>query len=196
MEEGSVVFVEIECVICLLERSNQIFHPCRHMCCCGTCWEQLSNTVQACPMCRAKVESTEQHDEAAQPIIKRITKEEWEKFMAEERETYVGRLVKRNAGFVGRSKQARAVAEYMGSELELRERQTKGGERCMAKQKTTEEKDGILYVTYKVGRRLVKEEYPIFEEYREELTLELAIDRPDIYWISYHNRKKNKHNEC
>lgn len=112
--------------------------------------------------------------------------------MTEERETYVGRLVKRNAGFVGRSKQARAVAEHMGSELEQRERQTKGGERCMAKNKTTEERDGILYVTYKVGRRLVKEEYPIFEEHREEPTLELAIDRPDIYWISYHNRKKNK----
>lgn len=120
--------------------------------------------------------------------------------MAQERETYVGRLVKRNAGFVGRSKQARAVADVqlsyrVGHELEQRERQTKGGERCMAKNKTTEERDGILYVTYKVGRRLVKEEYPIFEEHREEPTLELAIDRPDIYWISYHNRKKNKTKE-
>jgi hypothetical protein len=124
--------------------------------------------------------------------ISKFTKEEWERFMTEERDVYVGRLVKRNAGFVGRGKQARAVAECMGSELELRERQTKGGERCMAKNKTTEERDGILYVTYKVGRRLVKEEYPIFEEHREEPTLELAIDRPDIYWISVHNRKKNK----
>ena len=190
MQKGSlsIVFVETECVICLAEKSTQIFNPCRHMCCCSGCAEQVLQS--GCPMCRATIDNTEKHNEEVQPVIKKITKEDWERFMTEERDAYVGRMVKRNAGLVGRGKQARAVAEHMGSELGLRERETKGGERCMSKNKTTEERDGILYVTYKVGRRLVKEEYPIFEDHREEPTLELAIDRPDIYWISVHNRKK------
>lgn len=42
------------CVICLTDKKNVAFLPCKHLCCC----EECSKKVKECPMCRKKVEDT------------------------------------------------------------------------------------------------------------------------------------------
>ena len=47
-----------ECVVCLSERANAMVLPCRHLCMCCECSEQLcSVSPKQCPICRGKIGS-------------------------------------------------------------------------------------------------------------------------------------------
>lgn len=49
--ESSVV--EGECVVCMDSKSEVVFVPCGHMCCCQPCSQ---NELETCPMCRINIE--------------------------------------------------------------------------------------------------------------------------------------------
>jgi len=44
-----------ECVICLTERRTTIVMPCRHLCLCTSCAEDLRIMSNKCPVCRGSV---------------------------------------------------------------------------------------------------------------------------------------------
>lgn len=46
---------EAECVICMDAKSEVVFVPCGHMCCCQSC---ASKGMENCPMCRSAIERT------------------------------------------------------------------------------------------------------------------------------------------
>ncbi|XP_023952546.2 E3 ubiquitin-protein ligase LRSAM1-like [Bicyclus anynana] len=52
-KESSIV--EGECVVCMDAKSEIVFVPCGHMCCCQPCSQ---NELQNCPMCRMDIERT------------------------------------------------------------------------------------------------------------------------------------------
>jgi hypothetical protein len=146
----------------------------------------------SCPLDRGKISAiTEWSPEVAvtpAPILEQDVVE----FKTKRREIYV--KVARNAGYLGGSAQAKAVGRHICNELEQRQKETKGGERCMAKQKVTEEKDGRLHVSYKVGRKTFREDYEAIsalpEEFAAKEDLELATEHPEYYWTRLHNNKK------
>ncbi len=41
-----------ECVACLSDEKDTIILPCRHMCLCSDCAENLRGRASKCPMCR------------------------------------------------------------------------------------------------------------------------------------------------
>jgi hypothetical protein len=43
------------CVVCMDARSCILMLPCRHLCCCGPCFEVLQARSPECPMCRCEV---------------------------------------------------------------------------------------------------------------------------------------------
>lgn len=47
--------MEAECVICMDAKSEVVFVPCGHMCCCQLC---ANKEMECCPMCRSKIERT------------------------------------------------------------------------------------------------------------------------------------------
>ncbi|XP_045455435.1 E3 ubiquitin-protein ligase LRSAM1-like isoform X1 [Melitaea cinxia] len=55
VDEKESTNVEGECVICMDEKSEVVFVPCGHMCCCHSC---AQNELEGCPMCRTKIERT------------------------------------------------------------------------------------------------------------------------------------------
>ena len=55
---GSVPYSagENDCVICMDERKSVVLLPCKHMCVCSACAEQLTRVKSACcPVCRTVV---------------------------------------------------------------------------------------------------------------------------------------------
>ncbi|RKP18840.1 hypothetical protein ROZALSC1DRAFT_22837 [Rozella allomycis CSF55] len=42
-----------ECIICMSEEKSVIVLPCRHLCLCGDCAEQLRSQSHKCPICRS-----------------------------------------------------------------------------------------------------------------------------------------------
>lgn len=46
-----------ECIICLCEPRNTTVLPCRHMCLCSECAEELRKSSSTCPICRTCVEA-------------------------------------------------------------------------------------------------------------------------------------------
>jgi hypothetical protein len=46
-----------ECVICLTEHRDTTILPCRHMCLCHDCAQQLRMQTNKCPICRTPVEN-------------------------------------------------------------------------------------------------------------------------------------------
>lgn len=44
---------EMKCVICLENNKSYLFYPCKHVCCCEKC----SNNLKICPICRKNIES-------------------------------------------------------------------------------------------------------------------------------------------
>lgn len=51
---GDLLRAGAECVICLSEPRDTTVLPCRHMCMCGDCAQQLSVTTKKCPVCRCR----------------------------------------------------------------------------------------------------------------------------------------------
>lgn len=45
------IFCEMECVVCMNAKSNVIFFPCGHVCCCEAC----CTTFNECPLCRESI---------------------------------------------------------------------------------------------------------------------------------------------
>ena len=45
------------CVICLVNDRNTTVLPCRHMCMCNECAQELRKQTSRCPICRNHVES-------------------------------------------------------------------------------------------------------------------------------------------
>ena len=41
-----------ECAICLTNRVDTIVLPCKHMCSCSSCCEDLRKRARKCPICR------------------------------------------------------------------------------------------------------------------------------------------------
>jgi hypothetical protein len=194
MSESKVLFCAEECVICLEKPPCQIILPCRHICVCEECAASVLALKMGCPLDRGDISEIShwvpEGDVEPAPILE----EDVVEFKTTRRENYV--KVARNAGYLGGSAQAKAVGRYICNELEQRQRETKGGERCMGKQKTTEERDGRLRVSYKVGRKTFREDYEVVpdvpEEYAGKEDLELAIEHPEYYWTRFHNKKKVK----
>lgn len=191
MKSEGPLFQLAECVICLETKPNYIITPCNHMCLCATCSETLLKLNMSCPLDRGEISAiTEWSPEAVTPAP--ILEQDVVEFKTKRRENYV--KVARNAGYLGGSAQAKAVGRHICNELEQRQKETKGGERCMAKQKETEEKDGRLHVSYKVGRKTFREDYEAIsalpEEFAAKEDLELATEHPEYYWTRLHNNKK------
>jgi len=44
-----------ECVICLTSKRDTMLLPCRHICICVNCAEQMSKKTTNCPICRASI---------------------------------------------------------------------------------------------------------------------------------------------
>jgi Zinc finger, C3HC4 type (RING finger) len=43
-----------ECVICMCETRDTLILPCRHLCLCNSCADNLRYQANNCPICRAK----------------------------------------------------------------------------------------------------------------------------------------------
>ncbi|CAH0722483.1 unnamed protein product, partial [Brenthis ino] len=54
-DEKEDINVEGECVICMDTKSEVVFVPCGHMCCCQSCSQK---DLEGCPMCRTDIERT------------------------------------------------------------------------------------------------------------------------------------------
>lgn len=202
-----------ECVICLDDAKppQRPFAPCGHQCCCTECGEAIMKSKMACPLCRVDIREFCSPVSDAQPKL--VPKEEVKEFVKTRRGGYLLRLpgfsgrggVTVKPGFLGKSKLARSVNNAMASELEQRQLETAGTDR-MARAKGVEvvenDDDSTLVITYKLGRKAVKEVHPYktWEETKAELivgldstqldsVLELATYHPDYYWlVYYHNR--------
>jgi hypothetical protein len=110
---------------------------------------------------------------------------------------------KSNAGFVGKSKLARSVGTAALSELEVRQAETRGGERMMNASKATFQRvDDVLVINYKVGRSKRCESVPfqdialVLDDLKQQLAgdsitgLEIAIHYADHFWLlRYHGKK-------
>ncbi|KAH9638421.1 hypothetical protein HF086_007728 [Spodoptera exigua] len=53
ISEAEDTVLEAECVICMDAKSEVVFVPCGHMCCCQPC---ASKEMESCPMCRTTIE--------------------------------------------------------------------------------------------------------------------------------------------
>lgn len=192
------VFISTECVICMGDDviPTQVFKPCSHCCVCADCCAKITSSSLPCPMCRAEIVGIEECD-SSQCAVGAIPEEVVQEFVKEHRSSYMSRFkIAKNAMWIGNSKQARAIASHVFSELEERERETKGGERCMGKKRTMEldEDEGVLHVSYKIGRKLYKEDHPYDPNAQSNLDdpLQVAIEDPALYWNSCYNAKKLK----
>jgi hypothetical protein len=187
-------YVLEECVICLENDPTHIILPCHHVCVCEGCAKVVLEAKITCPFDSYPVASIGRYEPVPEVEPAPILELDVVEFKQKRRQDYV--RVARNAGYLGGSAQARAVGRHICNELEQRQRETKGGDRCMGKQKTTEEKDGRLHVSYKVGRKTFREDYEavveVPEEYADKEDLELAIEHPEYYWTRFHNKKKLK----
>ena len=51
------VLAGAECVICMTEQRDTTIMPCRHMCLCADCAEDLRMRSNKCPICRTPAQS-------------------------------------------------------------------------------------------------------------------------------------------
>lgn len=165
----------------------------------------------ACPLCRQVIVRKYQY--LIPDSMERVPLAEVAEFKMDRRSEFMAALRShhtRNALFLGKTKFTRSVGSLAGSELELRQMQTKGTERYgVGKKVTLEQKEDTLLVTYKVGRRTMNESYPFrtWEEARDQLVeglkeedetisvLDLATHYPEYYW-SWHLHKNGKVEEA
>lgn len=190
------VFVSQECVVCLDAAPQCVFSPCGHQCCCRDCGDAVRASPLGCPLCRAGILDLQESSGGA-PIPAPLL----ESFRARRAE-YVSRLpgLRLKAGFMGKSKLARSVNRAMCSELELRERERAGTDRLGAKAVEMRAEGDALHISYKVGRRLLKEQHACVEWTEAEAALlreldgevmatvlELATHYPEFYWLARHH---------
>lgn len=197
------VFKNDECVVCLEKNSVPVFVPCGHQCCCVECVDSICRAKMPCPLCRAVIASVKETI-SLNDTVKDAPSDMFGEFISERRDEYVAKLRKHvagNAGFVGKSKLARGVNRECGSELELRQTETRGTERVTAKKQTIkfEIKEGTLLVDFKIGRKTHHESHPYMEleDAKKELfealdgdTIELvecATWYPEFYWCFYYH---------
>eukprot|EP01017_Pseudomicrothorax_dubius_P048518 TRINITY_DN8840_c0_g1_i2.p1 TRINITY_DN8840_c0_g1~~TRINITY_DN8840_c0_g1_i2.p1 ORF type:complete len:113 (-),score=17.41 TRINITY_DN8840_c0_g1_i2:87-425(-) len=57
MEEVYGINENKDCVICLTEPVNTVIEPCKHMCLCHNCADELEKKSRKCPMCRQVMDS-------------------------------------------------------------------------------------------------------------------------------------------
>lgn len=199
-----VIFASLECVVCMDHQTSIIFMPCRHRCVCAECDALIKKSAMECPMCRGVIE-------AHVTTVAGSTYEDFDSSMVESfeerRSEYVERMRathKKNAAFLGKSRLARSVGKEIGNELEQRRKENAGTERVMSKKVEFNKSDDgeTLLITYKVGRRTVKEEAPFIQSwddvsaaFKELLDgdvlddLDLPTYYPEIYWLwKYHNK--------
>jgi hypothetical protein len=160
-----------------------------------------------CPLCRQNVLDTQAL--VTTVLIERvsISPDQLRTFTESYRTDYISELRGKshtgNAAFVGKSAFARAVGQTIGDELELRRKETLGGERCMTPRKKISMRvdEGLLHIEYKVGRKTHKEAYAYADEatVRDELaklfpsadkipsTLSLATHGPAYYWLLHYH---------
>jgi hypothetical protein len=146
-------------------------------------------------------------EDVAHDTVVPIPEPQLQDFRQNRRDDYVAQLrgrVSRNALFVGKSKAAREWGKRCTDELQRRQQETAGGERCMTPRSkitmTVDDEQRVLHVEYKVGRKVRKETAPYcdWDELEQELrehgipaALELAIDNPSCYWlVHYHKQGK------
>jgi hypothetical protein len=195
------VFTSEECVICTETAPELTFDPCHHRCCCGDCYALIEKAHMPCPLCRQGIVSVLSAHADKEDKVVPVAPERLVEFREQELPAYKERLAAgctKNAGFTGKSKQARAVAGFMGSELERRVLENRGLERmCVPPKKLTFTREGDeLVVSYKVGRKAYVEPVPYLEFDEAKQLLQdigarnveyLAAFREDCYWIlRYH----------
>lgn len=61
-----------ECVVCLTAPRDTVLLPCRHMCVCSDCAQQLRRQTNKCPVCRSVASLMLRFDEGAPPIDVRL----------------------------------------------------------------------------------------------------------------------------
>jgi hypothetical protein len=132
-----------------------------------------------------------------------VAEAEVEEFKKERRAEYRSKFpatLRAGAGFVGKGKLARSVGAAALSELELRQAETRGGERMMNAGKATFARvEDTLVIDYKVGRSKRHESAPYQElvlamdDLKQQLggdlisALDVAIHYPEHYWLfRYH----------
>lgn len=196
-----MIYESEECVVCLECTPAAVFAPCRHRCVCAPCSELVGKSGQPCPLCRTPIADilVYQDKEAAGDVVQAVPIDEVRAFKEERRDEYVKKLrapVTSDACFRGKSKLARSVASEVLSELEVRQRETAGTERVMAKKESfvLQIKDGQITIQYKVGRSKRSETHPYMtlEEARDGLleclggdrvsVLDVATHYPEFYW--------------
>jgi len=173
------------------KETSKIFKPCCHKCVCDECAQKIEESGLECPMCRQAILSIIVDG----VVVAEIKKSDWENFQRV-KDRYVSRFSTRsNAMYKGKSAQAKAVSKRACSELDALYNANRAGDICMLshKKKKTEERDGRLYVTYKLGRTETKEDYPLSdipEDLEQKDDLELITHYPDIYWLKFHKKRK------
>ena len=59
--ENAIVFEEdkskYECVICLNNPKDTVMMPCKHMCCCSSCYRKNKSKLSNCPICRKAIKT-------------------------------------------------------------------------------------------------------------------------------------------
>jgi hypothetical protein len=57
-----------ECCVCMEKQKNQIFMPCKHMCCCSDCASSVIRVQKKCPICRQAIINLQAFDELKHEI--------------------------------------------------------------------------------------------------------------------------------
>lgn len=199
--EANGYYASEECVVCLDSKASAVFGPCRHQCACSNCSVLILRQKMDCPLCQTHIDEVLQlHDK--DHSVRALPKELRE--FTEQRDEYIKRLnrtCESNAGFIGKGKLARSVGNVIGNELEQRRMENAGTERVCAKPSTVsfEEQGEILQITYKVGRKLIKETAPLIRDWESvkadlegeqiEDAVELATYYSEAYWLCKYHKK-------
>lgn len=203
MNQGLSIFESEECVVCLETQPVAVFAPCRHRCTCAPCSALVEKSRQPCPLCRTAISDIliYRDQEAAGDVIEAVPAAEVQTFKEEQREEYIKKLrtpVTGDAFFKGKGKLARSVGKEVLSEMEERQRETRGTERVMSKRSTflvihNDEKQETC-IQWKAGRAKRQDIFPkmTLEEARAGLeeclggdrvsVLDVATHYPEYYW--------------
>ena len=195
----SPVYLSEECVVCLCGLPSKVFLKCRHCCSCDDCTQNIVATNMECPLCRSKIERNVDLSSMVKPdsTLDNVSQNELTSFSAR-RDDYIKRMRQgctKNAGYTGKSKLAKSVAREIGDELEEREKERLGSNRCLAKNVEFSCQDTNLKVSYKIGRKVYSEDMLLSDwdtaktEFIELMSgdtisvLDMATHYADHYWL-------------